>query len=64
LIGIPVVVALSAFADGFGVKQLTAFGLYVVKNTGLLPLVFVAISMPHLILIAGIAYFVSGMKSS
>jgi hypothetical protein len=45
LIGIHVVVALFAFSGGFGVKQLTAFGLYVVTNIGLLPLVFVVIGL-------------------
>ena len=45
LIGIHVVIAAFAFASGLSVEQLTAFGLYVVTNIGLLPLVFVVIGL-------------------
>ena len=45
LIGIHVVVASFAFSGGFGVEQLTSFGLYIVKHIVLLPLVFVTIGL-------------------
>jgi hypothetical protein len=45
LIGIHVVIAALAFVGGFGVEQLTAFGMYIITNVGLLPLVFVAIGL-------------------
>ncbi len=45
LFGIHGVLAAFAFASGFGVRELTTFGLYIATNIVFLPLAFVVIGL-------------------